>query len=115
GGLKECGVGEGKRQGKRLGLLFTNNQGGFPNASRFGPEAFKVLPVLVYRIYTDGRPDELIRGVDLVGTPLTSLGEIMAASDRYDVFNGYCGAESGFVPVSAAGPSLLLRHLPTQP
>jgi len=29
-----------------------------------------VLPLVVYKVYADGRPDELVRGVDIVGTPL---------------------------------------------
>jgi TldD protein len=114
GELKKLLAEEAKRQGKAYGLLFKDIRGGFTNTSRFGPQAFKVLPVLVYRIYADGRPDELIRGVDLVGTPLNSLGEIVAAGDAYEVFNGYCGAESGFIPVSASAPALLVRKLETE-
>jgi TldD protein len=112
--LRQLLIAEAKLQGKSYGLLFTDIQGGFTNTSRFGPQAFKVLPVLVYRVYVDGRPDELVRGVDLVGTPLASLGEILATSDRYGVFNGYCGAESGFVPVSAVGPDILVKKLETE-
>ena len=52
-----------------------------------------------------------MRGADLVGTPLTSLGKILAAGDDYQTFNGFCGAESGFVPVSATSPSLLVEQI----
>ena len=62
-------------------------------------------------MWVDGRPDELVRGADLVGTPLAALSRIMAASDDYQTFNGYCGAESGFVPVSATSPSLLVQQI----
>jgi len=75
------------------------------------PQAFKVIPLVVYRVYTDGRPDELVRGVDLVGTPLASFEKILATGDDYAVFNGYCGAESGWVPVSAVAPSLLVSEM----
>ena len=85
-------------QGKPYGLSFRDISGGFTNTARGGPQAFKVLPILVYRVWVDGRPDELVRGVDLVGTPLAALSRIIAASDDYQTFNGYCGAESGFVP-----------------
>ena len=70
-----------------------------------------MLPILVYRVWADGRPDELVRGADLVGTPLSALSRILAASDDYQTFNGYCGAESGFVPVSATSPSLLVQQI----
>jgi len=102
---------EAKRQGKAYGLLFRDISGGFTNTARGGPQAFKVLPILVYRVWADGRPDELVRGVDLVGTPLAALSRIIAASDDYQTFNGYCGAESGFVPVSATSPSLLVQQI----
>jgi predicted Zn-dependent protease len=100
-----------KRQGKPYGLLFRDISGGFTNTARGGPQAFKVLPILVYRVWVDGRPDELVRGADLVGTPLAALSRIIAASDDYQTFNGYCGAESGFVPVSATSPSLLVEQI----
>ena len=61
---------EAQRQGKPYGLLFRDISGGFTNTARGGPQAFKVLPIIVYRVWVDGRPDELVRGVDLVGTPL---------------------------------------------
>jgi TldD protein len=103
-----------KKQGKPYGLLFRDISGGFTNTARGGPQAFKVLPILVYRVWVDGRPDELVRGVDLVGTPLSALSRILAASDDYQTFNGYCGAESGFVPVSATSPSLLVEQIESE-
>lgn len=102
---------EAKKQGKPYGLRFADIQGGFTDTSRFGTQGFKVMPTVVYRVYVDGRPDELIRGVDIVGTPLTMLMRIQAAGDDHDVFNGVCGAESGWVPVSATAPSLLVGQL----
>jgi len=102
---------EAKRQGKQYGILFRDISGGFTNTTRTGPQSFKVLPILVYRVWADGRPDELVRGVDLVGTPLASLSRILASGDDYQTFNGYCGAESGFVPVSATSPSLLVQQI----
>ncbi len=102
---------EARRQGKPYGLSFRDISGGFTNTARGGPQAFKVLPIIVYRVWVDGRADELVRGVDLVGTPLAALSKIIAASDDYQSFNGYCGAESGFVPVSATSPSLLVQQI----
>mgnify|MGYP002064967064 CR=1 FL=1 len=87
-----------------------NIAGGFTMTGRGGPQAFKVLPLLVRRVYADGRPDEVVRGVDIVGTPLTSFSKIIMAADDADVFNGTCGAESGWCPVSAVSPSLPARE-----
>ncbi|MFN7998752.1 MAG: metallopeptidase TldD-related protein [Bryobacteraceae bacterium] len=104
-------VEEIKRQNKPYGLYFRDVTGGFTNTGRQGPQAFKVLPIIVYKVYADGRPDELIRGADMVGTPLASFAKILATSDRPEVFNGYCGAESGSVPVSAVSPSILVSEI----
>jgi TldD protein len=100
-----------KRQKKPYGLYFEDVSGGFTNTGRNNLQAFKVLPVVVYRVYADGRPDEMIRGADIVGTPLASFAKILATSDRAEVFNGYCGAESGSVPVSAVSPALLISEI----
>jgi predicted Zn-dependent protease len=102
---------EVKRQGKPYGLSFADITGGFTTTGRRGVQAFKVIPLVVYRVYADGRPDELVRGADIVGTPLASFGKILATSDTVEVFNGYCGAESGSVPVAAVSPALLVSEI----
>ena len=105
---------EARRQGKPFGLLFDNIEGGFTVTGRNNPNAFNVMPNVVYRIYTDSRPPELVRGVDLIGTPLAAFSKFIAASDKVDVFNGVCGAESGSVPVSASSPELLISEVEVQ-
>ena len=105
---------EAKRQGKAFGLFFDNIEGGFTNTQRGSANAFNVLPNVVYRIYTDGRAPELVRGVDLIGTPLSAFAKIAATGDKTDVFNGVCGAESGGVPVSASSPALLVSEVEVQ-
>ena len=109
--LRDALIREAKRQGKPYGLWFKDIQGGYTITDRSGPQAFKVLPLMVYRVWTDGREDELVRGADIVGTPLAAFETISAAGDQPGVFNGLCGAESGWVPVSAVSPSLLLKKL----
>ena len=104
--MAEC-----RKQNKPYGYLFEDITGGFTMTSRGGPQAFKVLPVVVKRIYADGRPDELVRGVDIVGTPLSCFSKILATGDDPAVFNGTCGAESGWVPVSAVSPSILVEQI----
>jgi predicted Zn-dependent protease len=105
---------EARRQGKPFGLLFDNIEGGFTTTGRTNPNAFNVMPNLVYRIYTDDRAPELVRGVDLIGTPLAAFSKFIAASDKIGVFNGVCGAESGSVPVSASSPELLVSEVEVQ-
>lgn len=109
--LRERLLEEIRRQGKPYGLVFEDIAGGFTNTTRDAAQSFKVLPRLVYRVYADGRPDEIVRGVDIVGTPLNSLTGILAAADDYAVFNGTCGAESGWVPVSSVSPSILVSEV----
>src|SRR5260221_6945325 len=112
--LRSRFIEEIKKQGKPYGLFFEDIQGGFTLTSRDLPQSFQVLPVLVWRVYADGRPDELVRGVDIVGTPLTVLSQIAATGDTTSVFNGICGAESCSVPVSAAAPAMLFSEMEVQ-
>jgi predicted Zn-dependent protease len=102
---------EVKKQGKPYGLIFDDIAGGFTMTQSFMPQSFKLLPLRVWRVYPDGKPDEVLRGVDIVGTPLASLERILGAADDDAVFNGTCGAESGWVPVSASSPSLLVATI----
>jgi predicted Zn-dependent protease len=103
-----------KQQGKPFGLLIDDIAGGFTFTGRGQPQAFQVQPLVVFKVFADGRPDELVRGVDIVGTPLAALTKIVATGDTPEVFNGYCGAESGYVPVSAASPAILTSELEVQ-
>lgn len=105
---------EVKKQGKPYGLYFEDIQGGFTLTQRNMPQAFQVLPVMVWRIYPDDRPDELVRGVDIVGTPLAAMEHILLTGDTTAVFNGICGAESGLIPVSAAAPAMLFSDIEVQ-
>ena len=105
---------EATRQGKPYGLLVKDISGGMTTPGAGSGQGFSLRPTLAYRVYVDGRPDELIRGVSMVGTPLTALSKLVAAGDDYAVFNGRCGSESGWVPVSAASPSLLIGQLETE-
>ena len=108
--LEKMLIAEIKSQGRPYGMVFTDISGGFTNTSAFTPQAFKVNPVMAYRLYPDGKR-ELVRGIDISGTPLVALQSIRAASREVETFNGVCGAESGWVPVSASAPSLLLERL----
>jgi TldD protein len=112
--LRQKLIDEIKKQAKPYGLYFEDIQGGFTLTQRAMPQAFQVLPVLVWRVYPDGRPDELVRGVDIVGTPLAAMNRILLTGDKMEVFNGICGAESGSVPVSAVAPAMLFSEIEVQ-
>ncbi len=102
-----------RTEGKPYGLRFEDIQGGFTLTGRTIPNAFNVLPIMVYRVYPDGS-EELVRGVDLIGTPLTAFSKIAAADTEVGIFNGTCGAESGGVPVAAASPGILVTQIEVQ-
>ena len=112
--LREMLKAEAKKQNKPYGLYFEDISSGFAVTSRRSPQAFSVVPLVVYRVYVDGRPDELVRGVSIVGTPQAALNRILATGDHQDIFNGVCGAESGSVPVSAVAPAMLVSEIETQ-
>jgi len=112
--LRQALIDECKKQEKPYGLIFDDIDGGMTNTRRGGMQAFSVIPTIVYKVYTDGRPDELVRGVDMVGTPLTTFSKIIACGDKPAVFNGYCGAESGSVPASCISLPILTSQIEVQ-
>lgn len=107
--LEEC-----IKSGKPFGFYISSVTSGETNTSKYGFQAFKGNPILVYKVYAEDGHEELVRGVEIVGTPLTSINNIIAAGNDYKVFNGYCGAESGFVPVSTIAPSVLVSEIELQ-
>jgi len=112
--LRKQLIDEAKKQGKPYGLYFEDISSGFAVTTRSEPQAFQVIPRVVWRVYVDGRPDELVRGVSIVGTPQAALNRILATGDKSEVFNGICGAESGSIPVSAVAPAMLVSEMETQ-
>jgi len=112
--LRQRLIDEAKKQNKPYGLYFEDISSGFAVTQRSSPQAFQVIPLVVWRVYVDGRPDELVRGVSIVGTPQAALKRILVTSDKSEVFNGECGAESGTVPVSAVAPAMLVSEMETQ-
>lgn len=107
--IREC-----KKQKKEYGLFIEQVIGGFTQTSRYSPNVFNVTPTVVYKIYTDGRPDELVKGLNFIGTPLAIFSEIGAMGNQMGTFTGYCGAESGSIPVTASSPALFIKKIETQ-
>jgi predicted Zn-dependent protease len=112
--LRKQLIEEAKKQGKPYGLYFEDISSGFAVTQRNSPQAFQIIPLVVWRVYVDGRPDVLVRGVSIVGTPLAAMKRILVTGDKSEVFNGECGAESGTIPVSAVAPAMLVSEMETQ-
>lgn len=112
--LRKKLISECKKQKKEYGYYFKSVIGGFTVTDRFNPNVFNIMPSEVYRVYVDGRPDELVAGVELIGTPLTMFSNIICGGNEQGIFSGFCGAESGYVPVTAISPALFVRKIETQ-
>ena len=113
--LRAMLVKEAKKQGKEYGYYFRTVTSGFTYTGEGGSlNSFNVTPLEVYRVFVDGRPDQLVRGVDLIGTPLSMFSNISAAGNDPSVFTGSCGAESGWVPVTAISPTIFVSQIETQ-
>jgi predicted Zn-dependent protease len=112
--LREALITECRKQGKEFGLFFADIAGGETSTSRYGTQSFNVTPIVVYKIFVNNTPDQLVRGVELIGTPLVSFSKIIACGDTPYVFNGLCGAESGYIPVSAIAPAILTAQIEVQ-
>ncbi|HZA13735.1 MAG TPA: TldD/PmbA family protein [Myxococcaceae bacterium] len=112
--LKRMLIAEARRQGKPYGLMIRDITGGNTNTSNWGYQAFKGIPRMVYRVDVRDGKETLVRGVEIVGTPLSSINKVMATGKTSGVFNGFCGAESGSVPVSAVAPATLLQEIELQ-
>lgn len=112
--LKRNFIEEIKKQNLSYGYYFKEVSGGNTMNSRIMPNAFTVLPLEVYKVFADGKPDQLVRGISLVGTPLAMFAEIEAMGGEYGLFNGTCGAESGGVPVSSICPMMFVKKIEIQ-
>ena len=102
-----------KKQKKEFGLIVESTTGGFTVTNRFDLQHFMVKPVVVYKYYPGGKK-ELVRGTEFGGTPLISFEKIIGFGDDFKVFNGFCGAESGYVPVSSIAPTIIISELEIQ-
>jgi TldD protein len=112
--LKRMLIAEAKRQGKQYGLIIRDITGGNTNTSSFGYQAFKGIPRRVFRVDVRDGSETLVRGVEIVGTPLSAMSKILATAQTPGIFNGFCGAESGNVPVSTVAPATLLQEIELQ-
>jgi predicted Zn-dependent protease len=111
--LKQQLIEEIRRQNKPFGLFVKKIVGGETQTGRRQYQVFKGKPLYLYKVYPDGR-EELVRGVDFVGTPLAMIGKILVTGNDLTVINGFCTAESGTLPVTSITPSVLLSEVELQ-
>jgi predicted Zn-dependent protease len=112
--LKTLLIEEVKHQKKPFGLIIKKMTGGETNTSTYDFQAFSATPLVVYKVDPETGKETLVRDVEIVGTPLVSINKIIATGDDYEVFNGFCGAESGYVPVSTIAPSIIVSEIELQ-
>jgi len=112
--LKAQLIDEVKRQGKPFGLIIKSMQGGETNTSSFNFQAFRGTPLVLYKVDPETGEETPVRDIEIVGTPIVTVNKIIATGDDYAVFNGFCGAESGYIPVSTVAPSILVSEMEFQ-
>ncbi len=112
--LRRLLIAEIKRQKREFGYFFKEVTGGMTMTDSRSINSFDVDPLEVYKVYADGRPDELVRGVKLIGTPLSMFSNIIHAGGEKQIFTGMCGAESGSIPVTAISPTILVNKIEVQ-
>jgi hypothetical protein len=111
--LKRMLLAEIRRKRAPFGIRILDAKSGETVTDTYNFQAFLGEIILAAKVYPDGR-EEWIRGVNFVGTPLNGIHGIIAAGTRAEVDNSFCGAESGYVPVSTISPALLLSELELQ-
>jgi predicted Zn-dependent protease len=111
--LKQALLDEIRRTRAPFGIRIIEASSGETATDAYNFQAFLGEINLAAKVYPDGR-EEVIRGANFVGTPLNGIHNIVAAGNRLEVDNAYCGAESGYVPVSTVSPAMVLSELELQ-
>ena len=111
--LKQVLLDEIRQQDAPYGIRIIEATSGETATDAYNFQAFMGEVTLAAKVYPDGR-EEIVRGVNFVGTPLNAVRGILAAGDRYEIDNAWCGAESGYVPVSTVSPALVVSELELQ-
>lgn len=111
--LKERLIEEVMRRDLPFGIILLEVQGGETETEAYDFQAFLGEITFALKVYPDGS-EVPVRGVDFVGTPLSSLSNILAVGCDYELDNAYCGAESGTVSVATVSPPMLLSNLELQ-
>jgi len=101
------------KQEQPYGVIIYETGNGETDTSTYDFQAFSGQIMFATMLYPNGK-EIPIRGVDIVGTPLQALSNIIEVGDKLELDNSYCGAESGSIPVSTISPAILLSHIELQ-
>ena len=118
--IRKMFVNELKRQNLEYGIYIPeieNGQEGWKDG--MNPTLFKSLTDSIgdffvnfnyaYKVYADGRPDEVVNGAQVYSFREAMYNAITAMGAECEVHNALCGAKSGFVPVSLIAPKSLFK------
>lgn len=111
--LKAKLIQEIKRQKKPFGMIVYETNGGETDTTNYDFQAFSGDIAYATLVYPNGR-EVCVRGVNFVGTPLQALNNVVAVGDTPELDNGYCGAESGLIPITTISPAVLINNLELQ-
>ena len=111
--LKKLLIAEIKKQNKPFGMIVYETSGGETDTTSYDFQAFSGEISYATLVYPNGK-EVCVRGVNFVGTPLQALNNIIAVGKEQEIDNGYCGAESGFIPITTIAPGVLLSNLELQ-
>jgi predicted Zn-dependent protease len=111
--LKAKLVQEIKRQKKPFGMIVYETNGGETDTTNYDFQAFSGDIAYATLVYPNGK-EVCVRGVNFVGTPLQSLSNIVAVGDSPEIDNGFCGAESGLLPITTIAPAVVVSNLELQ-
>jgi TldD protein len=111
--LKARLIEEIKAQNKPFGMIIYETSGGETETTAYNFQAFSGEISYAKLVYPNGK-EVVVRGVDFVGTPMQALNNVIATGNELVVNNGYCGAESGFLPITTISPAVLLSNLELQ-
>ena len=111
--LKQKLIEEIKKQKKPFGMIVYETNGGETDTSSYDFQGFSGEITYATLVYPNGK-EVCARGVNFVGTPLQSLNNIIGVGDTAELDNGFCGAESGVLPISTISPAVLVSNLELQ-
>ena len=76
---------------------------------------FTISPMLIYKVYADGTPDELVRGAEWSGDLVDVLENMVAVGKTSKFYAFRCDGQSGEISVSVAAPAMLLSQVTLRP
>ena len=110
--LRAMLVAELKKQGLEYGFYIRSANCGYAVRESARENAkIDMTPVEVYRVFADGREDQLMRGAHMKGNPVELLSHIEVAGREAHVYTGRCGSPKGFIEMSAVSPALYLSKI----